>query len=831
MELELTLGIILLSLTVPIGVGLALYAWSSRELPGALIFIIMVVLAIMWALAGVGELAAITLRNKLIWANIQYISIAFFPVAWLALALDYTGRRAWLTPWRLGALSLIPLVTQIMLWTNGYHHLMRATTWLDTSGSYPVVGRTFGPWFWIHCSYSYALLGIAIGIIMARTITLPYFYRRQPLALLVGSLIPLGANATFVFAPDVMPAFDYTPLATALAGIIVAWGIFQIPVFNFVPVARHALVENMSDGVLVLDHASRVVDINKSAQALIGKPLASILSQPIAQCWKAWAQLAIPQSSETGQADLHLNNSAAPRHYEVKWSPLTRHDRLVWRIVVLRDVTERVIMEDNLRDQTLTDSLTKLPNRTLFMTRLEDAIHRARRHQGAGFALIILDLDWFKLVNDSIGHLAGDALLQSVAVKLKRCVREEDTVARMGGDEFMILLNSITNARDILPTLDRIQEELRSPVYFQKQEMNIASSMGVVIWDPSYNDPKDLLRAADTAMYQAKEAGRGCYRIFNQEMHGLLMRTHKVETDLRSGIQQERFSLAYQPIVELQTGTIRALEALIRWHHPEHGTVFPDDFVAMAENSGLIIPLGEMALEKLCDQVSRWQSPRNPAAQLPVSLNLSPRQLIEPGFVKMVMDRLIEWQIPADHLMFDITETALLRDPQKSKSIMETLQDLGIKLCLDDFGTGWSSLQHLITFPVQELKIDQVFISKITRGNTEFEVVRSLIALAHTLGLRVTAEGIESSEQWRLLQEIGCDYGQGYYIGGPMGPAEVVKYLEDLERGSCPADRPATPPTVKPAPKRAPWSQEANLPARPSKLPLPLERGVKARPV
>jgi diguanylate cyclase (GGDEF)-like protein len=830
-ELGLTLGLVLLSLTVPVGVGLALYAWRSRELPGALVFIIMLVLAMMWALAGVGELAAATLRSKLIWANIQYISITLFPVAWLALSLDYTGRRAWLTPWRLGALSLIPLVTQIMLWTNGYHHLMRATVWLDTSGSYPVVGRTFGPWFWVQCFYGYALLGIAIGIIVAATIALPYFYRRQPLALLVGSLIPLGSNATFVFAPDVMPAFDYTPLATALAGIIVAWGIFQIRIFNFVPVARHALVENMSDGVLVLDHANRVVDINKSARALIGKPLASILSQPIAQCWEAWAQLAIPRSSGTGQADLHLNNSAAPRHYEVKWSPLTRHDRLVWRIVVLRDVTERVLMEENLRYQTLTDSLTGLPNRTLFMTRLEDAIHRARRHQDAGFAVLILDLDWFKLVNDSIGHLAGDALLQSVAAKLKHCVREADTVARMGGDEFMILLNSITSARDVLPILDRIQEELRSPVYFREQEMSTASSVGVVVWNPSYDDPEDLLRAADTAMYQAKEAGRGCHRIFDEEMHRLVMRTLKVETDLRNGIRQERFSLAYQPIVELQTGTIRALEALIRWHHPERGTVFPDDFVAMAENSGLIVPLGEMALEKLCGQVSRWQSPRNPAAKLPVSLNLSPRQLIEPGFVKTVMDRLVEWRIPFDHLMLEITETALIRDPQKSKRIMETLRDLGIKLCLDDFGTGWSSIQHLTTFPVQELKIDYVFISKIARGNTDFEVVRSLIALAHTLGLRVTAEGIENSEQWRLLQEIGCDYGQGYYVGSPMEPAELVEYLEDLERGSCPVRRPATPPAAEPAPEEAPWPQEAALPAWPPKLPLPLEQGVKARPV
>lgn len=789
MDMELTLGLTLLIATVLIGIGLGWYAWSCRSLPGALAFAAIAPLAGLWALAGVGELIAAELSHKLVWVNIQYVAVTLLPVGWFALSVDYSGRRAWLTRRRLLALCLIPVATQVLLWTDAHHHLMRASVWLDTAGTHAAMGRTFGPWFWVHCAYSYALIAIALGIIVSTAASTPYFYRRQPLAILVGSLIPVTWNVAFVFAPSVMPSVDFTPVATAVGGLVIAWGIFQVRIFNLVPVARHTLVENMSDGVLVLDEADRVVDLNRSAQELFGRPRASILSQPISHVWEAWSQMAAPHAAGANQADLCLGEDGRQRHYEVKWSPIVRHDRIVGRIVGFRDVTERVLMEENLRRQTLTDSLTGLPNRTLFMARLEEAIHLARRREDAVFAVMVLDLDWFKLVNDSIGHLAGDVLLRSVAAKLKRCVREVDTVARMGGDEFMILLNSITSARDVLPILERIQEELRTPVYFRRQEITAACSVGVVMWNPSYDDPEDLLRAADTAMYQAKEAGRGCHRIFDEEMHISVMRTLQAENDLRTAIRQNRFSLAYQPIVDLASGSVRSLEALIRWHHPERGTVFPDEFIAMAENSGLIVPLGEMALQEVCDQMSRWGSPQGLAAELPVSLNISPRQLTEPEFPAIVAKRLSEWRIPTGRLILEITETALMRDPLKSKRVMQTLQDLGVYLCLDDFGTGWSSLQHLSTFPVQQLKIDQAFISRIAPGNTSLEVVRALVALAQTLGLEVIAEGIENSEQWLLLQELGCDCGQGYYVGSPMGPAEIAAYLEDMERGSCPLPR------------------------------------------
>ncbi|MBN1630892.1 MAG: EAL domain-containing protein, partial [Thermoleophilia bacterium] len=263
--------------------------------------------------------------------------------------------------------------------------------------------------------------------------------------------------------------------------------------------------------------------------------------------------------------------------------------------------------------------------------------------------------------------------------------------------------------------------------------------------------------------------------------------------DLRASLRQREFSLAYQPIVDLGTGTVRSLEALIRWHHPERGVVFPREFLPVAESSGLIVALGEMCLEEVCSQISRWQSPACPAARLPIGFNVSPRQLTEPDFVSNVAALLAEWRIPPERLTLEITESALIRDPGKARQVMQELRSMGMFLCLDDFGTGWSSLHHLSTFPVQQLKIDQSFVSRLAQGNTDYEVVRSLTSLAHTLGLQVTGEGVERSEQWRLLEDIGCDYAQGYYVARPMDPDELHQFLEDLARGTCEANRPAHP--------------------------------------
>jgi diguanylate cyclase (GGDEF)-like protein len=489
----------------------------------------------------------------------------------------------------------------------------------------------------------------------------------------------------------------------------------------------------------------------------------------------------VADSYATGadQALISLGIDEKRREYEVRLSDLPGRQSAVGRLLLMRDVTERARLEEGLRQQALTDSLTGLANRTLFMSKLQDAVHSARRHPDRLFAAIILDLDRFKLINDTVGHPAGDAVLEGVAARLSRCVREVDTVARLGGDEFMILLDDISSTRDVIVVLERIQEEMKAPIRVRQQEMTTSASMGVVIWDASYHDPEDLMRAADTAMYEAKESGGACYRIFDERMHRSMRAALEAEDDLRTAVRRGDFMLEYQPVIDVRTSEVCALEALVRWQHPRRGRLEPPDFITIAENSGLIVPLGELIIDQVCGQIDQWRGLGHPASGLPVSLNISPRQLTETDFVGLVLARTADWRLPPEALMCEVTESALIRDPVRAGATLKELCDLGIRVCLDDYGAGWSSLQHLLTFPGQELKLDRTLASRVASGETELAIVRSVTGLAHVLGLTVTAEGVESAREWELLEASGCDRVQGYYCGRPVSSQDLQSLLEE----------------------------------------------------
>jgi diguanylate cyclase (GGDEF)-like protein/PAS domain S-box-containing protein len=778
-NIDYTHTVLLLVAGLPLAAYLLWQGWRNRAKPGALPFVVILALSTSWVIGSIFELLSVNLYTKLLWADLQYLPIVFLPVACLAMALDYTGNRAWLTRRNISALSIVPLLSLGLMWTNSHHNLMRAAAWLDTDGGHAVIGRTFGPWFWVHSVYSYLLLATAVAFLVHAIISSPPLYRKQPAVLVAGLAVPVVWNVFYLLKPGVLPLFDYTPAVFGVAELIMAYGLFRFRVFNLVLVARDTLLENLSDGLLVLDNANRVADLNESARALIGRPAEQILSRPLAETWGGWQQVAGPFEAGAEHTVISVGINGDRRDYEVKISPLPGRGEVMGRLLVIRDVSERSELEESLRKQALTDGLTGLANRTLFMTKLADAVHFAHRHPDKLFALISLDLDHFKLINDTAGHPAGDAVLESVAIRLKRCVREIDTVARLGGDEFIILLEDINSTRDVIVVMERIQDELRAPVYVHHQQMVSSASIGVVIWDSSYRDSEDLLRAADAAMYQAKEAGGACYRIFDERMHRALLDALQAETDLRLALDRGDFALEYQPVIDLKTGAVTSLEAFIRWHHPRRGRVAPKDFISVAETSGLIVPLGDTIFDQVCAQLIDWQSPACPAFELPVSLNVSPRQLTETGFVDAILTRLADWRLAPGSLVFEITETALTRDPARARTAMKELSSLGIRVCLDDFGTGPSSLQHLIAFPGQELKIDRVLVAKMAGSAKELEIVKSIAGLAHALGLVVTAEGVESGREWELLEASGCDRAQGYYCGVPMSPVDLLKYLKD----------------------------------------------------
>jgi diguanylate cyclase (GGDEF)-like protein len=780
---------------LPPAIYLLWHGWRNRTKPGALPFVVLIALSTAWAIEAALELMSVSLSAKLLWADIQYLSIVFVPVALLAMALDYTGNSAWLSRRNLSLLCVVPLISLGLQWTNAHHHLMRASAWLDTAGAHPVVGRTFGPAFWVHATYSYVLIVVAVALLIHAAIVRPSAYRKQPAILVAGLAAPLLWNLLYLLKPAIVPVFDYTPAFFTLGELIAAYGLFRFSVFNLVVVARDTLLENMSDGLLVLDQASVVADLNEAARTLINRPAEHILGRPITESWAAWEQVAGPYQAGAGRALVSVEEGGDHREYEVKFSDLKSRSNIKGRMLVIQDVTERSFLEESLRQQALTDGLTGLANRTLFMSKLGDRVHVARRHPETLFAVVVLDVDRFKIINDTVGHPAGDAVLENVATRLKRCVREVDMVARLGGDEFLILLAEITNLRDVVVVLERIQDEMRAPFYVRRQQMLVSASTGVVIWDASYRDAEDLLHAADTAMYQAKQAGGACYRVFDEKMHRSMLEALQAEAELRSALDAGSFELEYQPVLDLKTGTVVSLEALVRWHHPSKGTIPPSSFIGVAESSGLIVPLGEMILDQLCGQLNQWRTRTSPAFDLPVSLNVSPRQLTDTDFVGTILSRMADWSLSPGSLMFEITEAALSRDAVRARNAIRELCTLGMRVCFDDFGTGPSSLQHLTTFPGQEVKLDCALIAKIAEGTTELALVKSVIELAHALRLVVTAEGVESRRDWEILEELGCDRVQGFFCGEPMAPPLLIEYLRERRTIPAPMDvfRSSTP--------------------------------------
>ncbi len=445
------------------------------------------------------------------------------------------------------------------------------------------------------------------------------------------------------------------------------------------------------------------------------------------------------------------------------------------------DITEQRRAEEQLVHDAMHDALTGLPNRSLFMDRL-DRLISSRRRNGAVYAVIFLDLDRFKLVNDSYGHGAGDALLVETARRLESCLRDADTVARLSGDEFAILLDTLMEPTHATKVAERVLEELRAPFDLEGQETFVSASLGIAVGGPRYTRPVELLRDADTAMYRAKARGRGVYEVFDEAMHKEATALLALENDLQRSLEREEFELHFQPIVALDTGGLAGFEALVRWRRPGHGLVEPGQFVAAAEETGLIVPLGEWILHEACTTLSSWLREFPERRGLFVSVNLSARQFAQPKLLELVESALIEADLPPSSLRLEITESVVMADPPRAQELIETLRSRGVRLSIDDFGTGYSALSYLQQFRVDSLKIDSSFIARMAaRGGPDEKLVRTIVGLAGSLGLPAVAEGIETEEQREHLRSFGCPFGQGYLFSKPV-PSGDARFM--VERGA-----------------------------------------------
>ena len=447
-------------------------------------------------------------------------------------------------------------------------------------------------------------------------------------------------------------------------------------------------------------------------------------------------------------------------------------------VLTCRDVSERKAFEEQLAHQAFHDALTGLPNRALFMERLGHALARAGRRE-APVGVIFLDLDNFKVVNDSLGHEAGDDLLKTVAERLQACLRPGDTVARLGGDEFTLLLEDLADGSQITGVAERVTEMLRAPIKVSGREVFTTGSLGIAVSLGDYTSPDDLLRDADTAMYQAKTSGKAHCAFFDRAMNDRALERLDLESDLRRALDNDEFRVYYQPIVFLESGRVREVEALVRWEHPTRGLIPPVKFIPLAEETGLIVALGQWVLREACRQARDWQVRQPQEPPLTVSVNLSARQLQQADLVTQVVEILRETGLDAAHLKLEITESMMMQDAEATLNKLHALKALGVRLAVDDFGTGYSSMSYLSSLPLDTLKIDRSFVNRMGEQAEDAAIVRAIVTLAKTLNLRITSEGIETQEQLVQLRALGCDQGQGYHFSRPVTAVEMEALLDD----------------------------------------------------
>jgi diguanylate cyclase (GGDEF)-like protein len=543
------------------------------------------------------------------------------------------------------------------------------------------------------------------------------------------------------------------------------------------------LFHSFPDLIIKLDVDGHVLGFQNAADVELPKLSCQHLERSISECFSIDFSINLfqhirqaekSQSLQMFEASLPVNNNFLFCEVRVILG-LNSH-----KIVIIRNIYERKKLEQKLLMQAAHDSLTGLPNRSFFMEKVAYSVYLKQNKKFYNYAVFFVDLDRFKIINDSLGHLAGDRLLIEISMRLKACLRPQDTVARLGGDEFAILLHDIKSIDDAIEVAERLQEKLAIPLMLEGREIFPSASVGIAFSKTVYNSVEDIIKDADIAMYRSKAAGRSRYTVFEHEGDNKLLGFLQLDSALKRAIERQEFVLHYQSIFDLKTQKIIGLEALIRWNHPQKGLLEPQHFFEQAEETGLTDAIGKWTLRQACRQLKEWEPDLAHDFPMFLSINISKRQFSAPDFVAFIRQLISRYQVSAHRLKLEVAEATIMADIQASMATLKNLENLGVKILIDDFGVGYSSLSYLNNFPIDALKIDQSFIDGMDNDatSTGFTIIQSIIGLAHNLGVEVIAEGIECARHVAWLRMFNCDYGQGFYFSKAVTAQQITPLLK-----------------------------------------------------
>lgn len=526
----------------------------------------------------------------------------------------------------------------------------------------------------------------------------------------------------------------------------------------------------MDESGKILDyHASNPKNLYVPPNQLIGQNIAHLLPEEVADKFKTnIAKLSQQKGIISFEYSLDLPHGSV--YFEARINHLPQYNQVV---AIIRDITEQYQSAEVIRRQAYFDTLTSLPNRFLALERLSQMLTEAERNNQQA-AVFFLDIDDFKKINDTLGHEVGDKLLIKTAIRLQKVLRKEDTVGRLGGDEFIVLLRGITADNSALTVAENLLNTFRDPFKIDGRELILTTSIGIAMYPENGNSASDILRNADTAMYQAKALGRNTFSFFTTEMNLIMQRRIEIEEQMRGALERNEFEIHYQPQLDTKSKTVIGAEALLRWHNSVLGNITPDEFIPIAEHTGLIVPIGKYVIEQAMNFLNTWQTSHQ--QNYTISVNLSPRQFRDKQFISFIKQAHVTANISPESLVLEITEGVLMRAQSYIQEALVEINNLGIKLAMDDFGTGYSSISYLRQYPFDELKIDRSFIQGIADNKADSDLVKATIAMSHSLGLTVVAEGVETKEQLKMLEALECNFVQGYYYSKPLPAQQLLEF-------------------------------------------------------